>query len=79
MTEEFLHIIKEEKSSYSGNERAAIMMFSLPDEQVQKIFSYLETEEIKNLSQAMANLGTISSEKVETLCVEFVNEIYFGI
>ena len=39
MTEEFLHIIKEEKSSYSGNERAAIMMFSLPDEQVQKIFS----------------------------------------
>ena len=57
MTEEFLNIIKEEKISYSGNERAAIMMFSLPDEQVQKIFSYLETEEIKDLSQAMANLG----------------------
>ena len=75
MTEEFLNIIKEEKISYSGNERAAIMMFSLPDEQVQKIFSYLETEEVKDLSQAMANLGTVSSEKVETLCVEFVNEI----
>ncbi len=66
---------KTEENRYSGNERAAIMMFSLPDEQVQKIFTYLESGEIKNLSQAMANLGTISSQKVEALCVEFVNEI----
>jgi flagellar motor switch protein FliG len=51
------------------------MMLSLPDEQAQKIFSYLEAEEIKDLTQAMVNLGTISSEIVEILCVEFVNEI----
>ena len=66
---------KEEKFSYKGTERAAIMMLSLPDEQAQKIFAHLETGEIKDLSQAMVNLGTISSNVVETLCVEFVNEM----
>ncbi len=66
---------RNELASYKGIERAAIMMLSLPDEQAQKIFSYLESEEIKDLSQAMINLGTISSQMVEILCVEFVNEI----
>lgn len=74
MAEEFAKIV-EEKSIYTGNERAAIMMFSLPEEQVQKIFTHLESGEIKDLSQAMANLGTISSQSVESLCIEFVNEI----
>lgn len=66
---------KNELAAYKGIERAAIMMLSLPDEQAQKIFSYLESEEIKDLSQAMVNLGTISSQIVEILCIEFVNEI----
>ncbi len=67
--------IMEGKFIYTGVERAAIMMLSLPDDQAQKIFAYLEPEEIKDLSQAMVNLGTISSQTVETLCVEFVNEM----
>lgn len=64
-----------EKGTFTGNERAAIMMFSLPEEQAQKIFQHLELGEIKDLSQAMASLGTVNSQTVESLCVEFVNEI----
>ena len=44
---------KTEENRYSGNERAAIMMFSLPDEQVQKIFKYLESGEIKDAKTIM--------------------------
>lgn len=66
---------RNELSAYKGIERAAIMMLSLPDEQAQKIFSYLDATEIKDLSEAMIGLGTISSQVVEILCIEFVNEI----
>lgn len=64
-----------EKSHYSGVERAAIMMLSLPDEQSQKIFSYLDPDEIRDLSQAMVNLGTVKSNAIEEVCVEFVSEM----
>lgn len=74
MANELLDII-EEKSDLKGSERAAIMMFSLPEEQAQKIFSCLDINEIKDLSQAMASLGTIDAHTVESLCAEFVNEI----
>jgi len=67
--------IMEEKSTFSGSERAAIMMFSLPEEQAQKIFKYLDLVEVKDLSQAMASLGTVNAQTVESLCTEFVNEI----
>ncbi|MCE2716790.1 MAG: flagellar motor switch protein FliG [Pseudomonadota bacterium] len=67
--------IMEEKSTFSGSERAAIMMFSLPEEQAQKIFKYLDLVEVKDLSQAMASLGTVNAQTVESLCAEFVNEI----
>ncbi len=74
MTAETLKL-KDVKSSYTGIERAAIMVLSLPDEQAQKIFSHLDPSEIRDLSQAMVTLGTISSQIVEELCIEFVNEI----
>lgn len=66
---------KRKKSDYIGIERAAIMMLSLTEEKVQKIFGRLETDEIKDLSQAMVSLGAVSSNTVEELCVDFVGEI----
>ncbi len=67
--------ITEEKGTFTGNEKAAIMMFSLPEDQAQKIFNHLDLGEIKDLSQAMASLGAVNAHTVESLCVEFVNEI----
>lgn len=67
--------IIDEKNNFSGRERAAIMMLSLPEEQAQKIFRSLDLNEIKDLSQAMATLGAVNGQAVESLCSEFINEI----
>jgi flagellar motor switch protein FliG len=50
-------------------------MLSLPEEQSVKLFAMLGDEEIKELSQIMASLGTVSSNLVERVFVEFADQL----
>jgi flagellar motor switch protein FliG len=59
----------------SGPEKAAILMLSVGEDNASKIFSMLDDDEIKELSQTMANLGIVNAEVIERLCVEFVDQI----
>lgn len=59
----------------TGPQKAAILLMSLQDEYVSKIFSLLEDEEVREISVVMAGLGTVSSSTVEKLFLEFANEI----
>jgi flagellar motor switch protein FliG len=61
--------------SYRGVDKAAIMMMSLPEDVATRLFSLMGTEEIRELSSAMMNLGSVKSVAVETTFVDFVNEI----
>src|ERR1700722_14468823 len=56
----------------SGPEKAAIILLSLGGDH-NKLWAQLDEEEIKEISQAMAGLGTGSSAVVEDLLVEFVS------
>jgi flagellar motor switch protein FliG len=56
----------------SGPEKAAIVLLALGEEHT-KIWEALDDEEIKEVSQAMAGLGTVSASVVEELLVEFVS------
>jgi flagellar motor switch protein FliG len=56
----------------SGPEKAAIILLALGEDQGQ-IWKALDEEEIKEVSQAMASLGTVSASVVEALMVEFVS------
>jgi len=67
--------VKEDYRSLTGPQKAAIMMLSLGEEHSVKIFSMMDDEEIKEVSQIMANLGTVSSSIVERLFVEFADAI----
>ncbi|MFN3076612.1 MAG: flagellar motor switch protein FliG [Alphaproteobacteria bacterium] len=67
--------MKEDYRSLSGPEKAGILMLSLGDEYSSKLLAMMDDEEIKELSQIMANLGTISSNIVERLFVEFADQI----
>src|SRR5579863_5612824 len=67
--------MREDLRSLSGQERAAILILSLGEEHTAKLFSLMDDEEIKELSQTMANLGTISSSVVERLFVDFADQI----
>ena len=67
--------VKEDYRSLTGPQKAAIMMMSLAPEQSAKMLAMMEDDEIKELSQTMANLGTIGSNLVERLFVDFADAI----
>ncbi len=58
-------------SKLTGPEKAAIVLLSLGEEHAS-IWKQFDEEEIKDLSQAMAGLGTVAASVVEELLVEFV-------
>jgi len=62
----------EDPSKLSGPEKAAVILLALGEEHAT-IWSQLDDEEIKEISQAMSALGTISSNAVEQILVEFVS------
>ena len=67
--------VKEDLRSLSGPERAAIFLLSLGEEHGAKLWAMLDEDEVKELSQLMSNLGTVSSTLVEKLLVEFVSQL----
>ncbi len=66
---------KDQLKGVSGPQKAAIMMLAIGEERSARLFSMMDEEEIKELSQAMVNLGTIESGIVERLFMEFANKI----
>jgi len=59
-------------SKLSGPEKAAVVLLALGEDHTA-IWEALDDEEIKEVSQAMASLGTVASSAVEELLVEFVS------
>ena len=59
----------------TGPERAAVLMLALGDRYGGKIFSMLDDDELREISTVMASLGTIESESVEELLLEFVSKM----
>jgi flagellar motor switch protein FliG len=58
-----------------GTEKAAIFMLALPQEYAGRLFERMDQEEIKDLSMAMANLGSIDANVVERLFIEFADQL----
>lgn len=67
--------VKEDLRTLSGPERAAVFLLSLGEEHGAKLWAMLDEDEVKELSQLMSNLGTVSSSLVEKLMVEFVSQL----
>ena len=61
----------------TGPEKAAIVLLTLGEEGTA-IWQMLDEEEIKEVSQAMATLGNVTSNVVEVLLVEFISNISGG-
>ncbi|HMU49631.1 MAG TPA: flagellar motor switch protein FliG [Geminicoccaceae bacterium] len=59
----------------SGPEKAAILMLALGQERADKLFSLLDLDEVREISQTMALLGRVPSEIVERLLTEFGDKI----
>jgi len=59
----------------SGPRRAAVLMLALGQQYGAKVWALLDDEEVRELSAAMSSLGTVSSEVVEDLLLEFVSRM----
>ena len=55
----------------SGGEKAAILMLAISEDHAASLFSRLELDEVKEISQTMSLLGRINSEIVESVMSEF--------
>ncbi len=66
---------KEDIRQLTGAERSAIVMLSLGEEHSASIWKMLDEDEIKEISQVMSNLGSVSSTLVEKLLVDFVSQM----
>jgi flagellar motor switch protein FliG len=62
----------EDSTKLTGPEKAAVILLALGEDH-QSIWQALDDEEIKEISQAMAGLGTVAANVVETLLIEFVS------
>ena len=59
----------------SGAQRAAILMMALGEDHCSRLFSMMQEDEIKEISSAMSQLGSVRAEVVERLCVDYVEHI----
>jgi flagellar motor switch protein FliG len=59
----------------SGPERAAVLMLALGDQHGEKVWKLLDDDELRTLSVTMSSLGTVESEAVEGLLLEFVGQL----
>jgi flagellar motor switch protein FliG len=59
----------------TGPERAAVLMLALGDQYGAQLFSMLDDDELRQISEVMSRLGTVEASAVEQLLLEFVSRM----
>jgi flagellar motor switch protein FliG len=67
--------LREDVKALSGLEKSALFILSLGEEYASRLFAHMNDDEIKDLSQVMANLGNVSSNLVEKLFIDFAEQM----
>jgi flagellar motor switch protein FliG len=71
----FAAVPAEALGKLTGSQRAAVLLLMLGDKYGGTIWSMLEEEEVKKVSYAMAQLGSIDATTVENLIIDFVSNM----
>ncbi len=58
-------------TNLTGAQKAATFMLAIGEEHASRLFAKMHEDEIRDISAAMANLGTVKADAVEDLCKEF--------
>lgn len=64
-----------EGDQLKGPEKAALLLLASGEQHASKVLAKLQMDEIKEITQAMARLGSVRGEAVETLLRDFVGRI----
>ncbi|MBO1361394.1 flagellar motor switch protein FliG [Acetobacter sacchari] len=59
----------------TGPQKAAILMLALGDQGAAQLIALMHESEIREISSAMATIGPVPSETVESICKEFTKSI----
>ena len=70
--------LRGDSRKLSGGQKAAVFMLALGPDHSAKLFELMDDEEIRDLSQSMATLGSVESNTVEELFVEFADQLSGG-
>lgn len=66
---------KEDYRKLTGVQKTAILLMAIDEENATKILSTMADEEIKEISNTMASLGSVSSDIVERIFVDFTESM----
>ncbi|MBX9752948.1 MAG: flagellar motor switch protein FliG [Roseococcus sp.] len=58
-----------------GPQKAAILMLAMGEEYATRFFARMHEDEIRDLSHAMSQLGTVPAHVVESICDEFAGQL----
>ena len=64
-----------EKRELTGPQKAAVLMLALGEEHCSRLFNIMHEEEIREVSGAMAQLGPVRADLVESLCQNFTTSL----
>jgi len=64
-----------ELRGFNGTQKVAVLMLALGEDQCARLFGMMHEDEIKEVSAAMAQLGSVQSDVVEKLCNEFTESL----
>jgi len=67
--------VRDDYRGLSGPDKAAMMILAIGEDNAVKLFQHMDDEEIREISQTMANLGSVNANLVERLFVEFAEQI----
>jgi flagellar motor switch protein FliG len=65
----------EDYRGLTGVQKAAMLMLALGEDQCTRLFGMMHEDELKDISAAMAQLGSVRAEVVERLCLDFAENI----
>ena len=67
--------VKDDYRNLSGTQKAGCFMLSIGSQNAAVIFEKMDNEEVRELSNAMSNLGNISAGVLEQLFIEFADQL----
>ncbi len=59
----------------TGTQKAATFMLAIGEDHASRLFAKMHEDEIRDISQAMATLGSVPAAAVEELCREFTDNL----
>lgn len=65
----------EETADFSGAQKAAIFLLSLGEEGAANVMRHMQPKEVQAIGEAMANLGAVSDNHVQSVVSSFATEV----